>query len=158
MWPVTRFQGKNDGDWRVLGCPCFCSGKEMCHEILSLHVCAFVHDYWLYGEVFEDTWWNRSMRVCWIGVWTLTKRLWLYERFGQFVLLRYDKCSPLKSVVKSVVVSEKICQETGKITGNQIGAEIRETDSPHILSQRPTVCMKDQSCTKKYWKILGLNE
>ncbi len=33
MWPVTRFQGENDGDWRL--CTCFCSGKEMCHENLS---------------------------------------------------------------------------------------------------------------------------
>ena len=34
---------------------------------------------------------------------------------GQFVLLRYDKCSPLR------VVNEKICQETGK--------KIRESNS-----------------------------
>jgi hypothetical protein len=48
---------------------------------------------------------------------------------GQFVLLRYDKCSPLKSACR---ICKKSVKKRVKNTGKNIGAEIREHSSHHF--------------------------
>ncbi len=70
---------------------------------------------------------------------------------GQFVLLRYDKCSLLKpACCKWKNLSRNGLENTGK----QIGAEIREKGSHYIQSQRPTV----RTCLVSCWRIFHLGD
>ncbi len=68
-----------------------------------------------------------------------------------FVLLRYDKCSPLKSACR---ICKKICQETGKKIREIISVQKSAKSSHHFQSQRPAV----RTCPVSCWRIFLLGD